>query len=285
MAIDAATGEGVGVARYVRVPDDHARAEVACTVVDPWQHRGVGSALAERLATRAAEIREASVLQEAMSLSRSGGSSAWPSRASGRRLSRPVRTPAAAVALARDDRDRREGRVSTRSSTRCGERGYTVDRAHACARGAIVYDELRRAADLPAGWVDVQEGGTLPPAARATTTRCSRHTVGHDSLKRFLFPPAAARLARAARRRRRARGRGARAAAALRVRRRALVRPARGRRSRTASSSATATSTPTTRRAGATRSSSRSTAAAPAGRASASRWTPARARPPASTWR
>ncbi len=54
VALDAATGEGVGVARYVRVPDDPARAEVACTVVDPWQHRGVGSALAERLAARAA---------------------------------------------------------------------------------------------------------------------------------------------------------------------------------------------------------------------------------------
>jgi GNAT superfamily N-acetyltransferase len=53
VAIDAATGEGVGVARYARVPDDPARAEVACTVVDPWQHRGVGSALAERLAARA----------------------------------------------------------------------------------------------------------------------------------------------------------------------------------------------------------------------------------------
>jgi GNAT superfamily N-acetyltransferase len=53
VAIDAATGEGVGVARYVRVPDDPTRAEVACTVVDPWQHRGVGSALAERLAARA----------------------------------------------------------------------------------------------------------------------------------------------------------------------------------------------------------------------------------------
>ena len=53
VAIDAATAEGVGVARYVRVPDDPARAEVACTVVDPWQHRGVGSALVERLAERA----------------------------------------------------------------------------------------------------------------------------------------------------------------------------------------------------------------------------------------
>jgi N-acetylglutamate synthase-like GNAT family acetyltransferase len=53
VALDAATGEGVGVARYARVPDDPARAEVACTVLDPWQHRGVGSVLAERLAARA----------------------------------------------------------------------------------------------------------------------------------------------------------------------------------------------------------------------------------------
>jgi GNAT superfamily N-acetyltransferase len=53
VALDATTGEGVGVARYDRVPDDPTRAEVACTVLDPWQHRGVGSALAERLAVRA----------------------------------------------------------------------------------------------------------------------------------------------------------------------------------------------------------------------------------------
>jgi RimJ/RimL family protein N-acetyltransferase len=53
VALDAATGEGVGVARYVRVPDDPTRAEVACTILDPWQHRGVGSVLAERLAARA----------------------------------------------------------------------------------------------------------------------------------------------------------------------------------------------------------------------------------------
>jgi RimJ/RimL family protein N-acetyltransferase len=53
VALDAATGEGVGLARYVRMPDDPARADVRCTVVDGWQHRGVGSALAERLAARA----------------------------------------------------------------------------------------------------------------------------------------------------------------------------------------------------------------------------------------
>jgi GNAT superfamily N-acetyltransferase len=53
VALDAATGEGVGVARYVRVPGDPTRAEVACTVLDGWQHRGVGTALVERLAARA----------------------------------------------------------------------------------------------------------------------------------------------------------------------------------------------------------------------------------------
>jgi RimJ/RimL family protein N-acetyltransferase len=53
VALDAVTGEGVGVARYLRVPDDPTRAAVSCTVLDPWQHRGVGSALAERLAARA----------------------------------------------------------------------------------------------------------------------------------------------------------------------------------------------------------------------------------------
>jgi GNAT superfamily N-acetyltransferase len=53
VALDALTGDGVGVARYIRAADDPTRAEVACTVLDSWQHRGVGSALAERLARRA----------------------------------------------------------------------------------------------------------------------------------------------------------------------------------------------------------------------------------------
>ena len=53
VALDAATGEAVGLARYVRARDDPAQADVTCTVIDRWQHRGVGSALAERLAARA----------------------------------------------------------------------------------------------------------------------------------------------------------------------------------------------------------------------------------------
>jgi GNAT superfamily N-acetyltransferase len=53
VALDAATGDGVAFARFDRAPDDPTRAEVSCTVLDAWQHRGVGSALAERLAVRA----------------------------------------------------------------------------------------------------------------------------------------------------------------------------------------------------------------------------------------
>ena len=53
IALDAATGEGVGLARYARDPHDPARALLACTVMDAWQRRGVGTALVERLAARA----------------------------------------------------------------------------------------------------------------------------------------------------------------------------------------------------------------------------------------
>jgi GNAT superfamily N-acetyltransferase len=52
-AIDPATGEGIGIARYVRDPEAPQQAEVAVVVADRWQHRGVASALIERLAARA----------------------------------------------------------------------------------------------------------------------------------------------------------------------------------------------------------------------------------------
>lgn len=55
-ALDAATGEGIGVARYQRDPDDARLAEIAVTVADTWQGRGVGSALLERLCARARAV-------------------------------------------------------------------------------------------------------------------------------------------------------------------------------------------------------------------------------------
>ena len=52
-AVDAATGDGVGVARYVRIGPEVA--EPALVVADDWQGRGVGSRLLGALVDRARE--------------------------------------------------------------------------------------------------------------------------------------------------------------------------------------------------------------------------------------
>jgi len=52
-ALDAETGEGVGVARYVRLADQPETAEAAVAVVDDWQRRGLGGELLRRLTERA----------------------------------------------------------------------------------------------------------------------------------------------------------------------------------------------------------------------------------------
>ena len=52
-AIDAETGDGVGVARFIRRADRPDTAEAAVTVIDEWQGRGVGTALLDLLAERA----------------------------------------------------------------------------------------------------------------------------------------------------------------------------------------------------------------------------------------
>jgi len=53
LALDPDTGNGVGVARFVRVNDGVA--ECAVTVVDHWQRRGVATELLDRLVARARE--------------------------------------------------------------------------------------------------------------------------------------------------------------------------------------------------------------------------------------
>lgn len=54
VAQDASTGEGLGVARYVRAHDaPRHEAEAAITVVDDWQGRGLGGVLLHALADRA----------------------------------------------------------------------------------------------------------------------------------------------------------------------------------------------------------------------------------------
>jgi GNAT superfamily N-acetyltransferase len=53
VALDPATGEGVGVARYVRSHEHPALAEMAVAVLDDWQGKGVGTRLVTALAKRA----------------------------------------------------------------------------------------------------------------------------------------------------------------------------------------------------------------------------------------
>jgi GNAT superfamily N-acetyltransferase len=54
IALDAATGAGVGVARYVRDPAQPRRGDFATEVADAWQGRGIGALLVSRLAEHAA---------------------------------------------------------------------------------------------------------------------------------------------------------------------------------------------------------------------------------------
>ncbi len=56
-ALDPASGNAVGVARYVRETARPHVAEAAVTVADAWQHRGLGGKLLRRLCARAAENR------------------------------------------------------------------------------------------------------------------------------------------------------------------------------------------------------------------------------------
>jgi ferredoxin len=66
-------------------------------------------------------------------------------------------------------------------------RGYTVVGPQV-RDGAIVYDELASAAALPAGWTDVQDGGSYRLERRADDARFG-YASGPTSWKRFLFPP------------------------------------------------------------------------------------------------
>jgi GNAT superfamily N-acetyltransferase len=56
VGIDPQSGDIVGVARYVRMPEQPERAEASVAVVDDWQGRGLGRSLLERLVGRAREM-------------------------------------------------------------------------------------------------------------------------------------------------------------------------------------------------------------------------------------
>jgi RimJ/RimL family protein N-acetyltransferase len=54
-ALSPADGRGVGIARYIRDADDPRAAEIAVTVADDWQGRGLGAELLAQLSDRARE--------------------------------------------------------------------------------------------------------------------------------------------------------------------------------------------------------------------------------------
>lgn len=54
-ALDPETGRGVAIGRWVRDPEHPERAEVAITVADDWQRRGLGKLVLSRLVDRARE--------------------------------------------------------------------------------------------------------------------------------------------------------------------------------------------------------------------------------------
>jgi GNAT superfamily N-acetyltransferase len=55
IALDERTGEGIGVARYVRNSERPDVAEVAVTVIDDWQGKGLGTLLLDVISARARE--------------------------------------------------------------------------------------------------------------------------------------------------------------------------------------------------------------------------------------
>jgi hypothetical protein len=66
-------------------------------------------------------------------------------------------------------------------------RGYRV-LGPTVREGAIVYDDVRSAGELPVGWTDEQEPGRYRLARREDEARFG-YAVGPHSWKQFLFPP------------------------------------------------------------------------------------------------
>jgi len=66
-ALDRVGGHGVGIARYIRDADDPQAAEIAVTIVDDWQGRGLGNELLAQLSDRARQegIRRFTALADA----------------------------------------------------------------------------------------------------------------------------------------------------------------------------------------------------------------------------
>ena len=117
-ALDRAGGQGVGIARYVRDAADPQAAEIAVTIVDDWQGRGLGTELLAALSDRARQegIRRLTALADAGNVA-----VAALLRNAGARLVRRGRgTVEYEITLAREAEGSEALRTSPRSRVRAG---------------------------------------------------------------------------------------------------------------------------------------------------------------------
>ena len=120
-------------------------------------------------------------------------------------------------------------RRSRRAVRRARGAGLHADRPARARPGDRLRRDRTRAPTCPAGWTDVQDGGTLPPGARATTTRCSATTSARTRGRATCSRPRCDSGRRAGTTAGSQVDEERPSAAALRVHRRALLRPARDR--------------------------------------------------------
>jgi len=91
---------------------------------------------------------------------------------------KPVNHDGGQRLVARDDLDQLLGAITRRGFRLIGP---------AVRDGAIVYDDISSAADLPAGWTDEQDGGRYRLRRREDAALFG-YTVGPQSWKKYLFP-------------------------------------------------------------------------------------------------
>ena len=163
VAVAPGSGQLVGVARFIRNPREPDQAEVAVTVIDSWQRRGLGTALLRELGQRAAAegIRHftAEILAEN-----------WPMLTLARQLGPAETTGHGSTVSARMD--------LTAAAEQAGTTSYDgYDLLRDAARGEFI--------GLPAvlrGWLDLSEKIIATLLVPVSAFRDTRSPDGADEL-------------------------------------------------------------------------------------------------------
>ena len=135
VALAPGSGQLVGVARFIRNPREPDQAEVAVTVIDSWQRRGLGAALLRELAQRAAEEGIRHFTAEILAENRPMLTPGPQARARRDHLSRKR-----GVGLDRPRGDRAGGHLRPRPAARRGARGEFIG-LPAVLRGSLDLSE------------------------------------------------------------------------------------------------------------------------------------------------